>query len=177
MTDPRSDPMTDPVTDPAAEHDSAAGPAAGPFVAGAALVAFGLLMLSQVPAIKADGIELGGPRFFPLLVLVLLTALSVVYLLQQLRAVVRRTGLLPVERFQHLPAAAALVGLLVVYAFVLAPVGYVIATSGFFVGASRAMGSRQLPRDVVVGIGLALLVYLSFTRLLGVSLPAGVLPL
>jgi putative tricarboxylic transport membrane protein len=171
-----SDPMTD-VTDPAAEHDSAAGPAAGPFVAGAVLVAFGLLMLSQVSAIKADGVDLGGPRFFPLLVLVLLTGLSVVYLLQQLRAVVRRTELLPVERFQHIPAAAALVGLLVCYAFVLGPVGYVISTSAFFVGSSRAMGSRHLARDVAVGIGLSLLVYLSFTRLLGVSLPAGVLAL
>jgi len=172
-----TDPMTDPVTDPAAERDSAAGPAAGPFVAGAVLVAFGLLMLTQVSAIEADGVDLGGPRFFPLVVLVLLTGLSVVYLLQQLRAVVRRTELLPVERFRHMPAAAALVGLLVVYAFVLAPVGYVISTSVFFIGSSRAMGSRHLTRDVVVGIGLSLLVYLSFTRLLGVSLPAGVLGL
>ncbi len=172
-----SDPMTDLVTDPAAEQDSAAGPVAGPFVAGAALVAFGLLMLSQVSAIKADGVDLGGPRFFPLVVLVLLTALSAVYFLQQLRAVVRHTELLPVERFQHMPAAAALVGLLVVYAFVLGPIGYVLSTSAFFIGSSRAMGSRHLTRDVVVGIGLSLLVYLSFTRLLGVSLPAGVLAL
>jgi putative tricarboxylic transport membrane protein len=53
----------------------------------------------------------------------------------------------------------------------------VISTSAFFVGSSRAMGSRHLARDVAVGIGLSLLVYLSFTRLLGVSLPAGVLAL
>ena len=63
------------------------------------------------------------------------------------------------------------------YAFVVGPVGYVPATAVFFVVAARTMGSRQLPRDIVVGIGLTLLVYLSFTRALGVFLPQGVFPL
>ena len=77
----------------------------------------------------------------------------------------------------NLPAAAALVATLVAYAFVVGPVGYVPATAVFFVVAARTMGSRQLPRDIVVGIGLTLLVYLSFTRALGVFLPQGVFPL
>jgi putative tricarboxylic transport membrane protein len=146
-------------------------------VAGVVLVGVSVLLITQVFAIRADGFDPQGPRFFPLVVLTLLAGLSVVYLLQQVLALLRHTELLPAEPFTHMPAAAALVGLLVAYAFVLAPLGYVLTTSVFFVGAARTMGSRHLTRDVVVGIGLALLVYLTFTRALGVSLPAGVLPL
>jgi putative tricarboxylic transport membrane protein len=70
-----------------------------------------------------------------------------------------------------------LVALLVGYAYVLVPLGYVVTTSFFFVAAARTMGSRLVGRDIVVGIGLSLGVYLLFTGALGVSLPAGVLPL
>lgn len=163
--------------DPTVEPDHSSDSPLGPFVAGAVMVAVGVVLLTQVFAITAEGFDPEGPRFFPLIVITLLTALSVVYLLQQAMAVARRSVRLPAERFTHMPAAALLVGLLVAYAFVLGPLGYVPTTSIFFVGAARAMGSRHLPRDIVVGVGLSLLVYLTFTRALGVSLPAGVLPL
>jgi putative tricarboxylic transport membrane protein len=39
------------------------------------------------------------------------------------------------------------------------------------------LGSRHLLRDVIVGVGVAVVVYLSFTRFLGVRLPPGVLEL
>lgn len=159
------------------EPDHSSDSVVGPLVAGAGLVLLGGVLLTQVVAIDAEGFAPAGPRFFPLVVLSLLTGLGAVYLLQQVRAVARRTETLPAERFGHLRAAAALVGLLVGYAFVLGPVGYVPATSVFFVAAARTMGSRHLPRDVVVGVGLSLLVYLTFTRALGVFLPQGVFPL
>lgn len=172
-----------PVGSGAARCPAAAGPedttgsSKGPLATGVGLVVLGLLLLSQVFAIRGEGLSPQGPRFFPMIVVTLLTALAVIYVLQQVRALLRRTELLPAERFSHLPAALVLVGLLVGYAFVLAAVGYVLATAAFFVGAARTMGSRHLVRDVVVGIGLALLVYLTFTRALGVFLPEGVLPL
>lgn len=159
------------------EPDHSSDSVVGPLLVGAGLVMLGGVLLTQVFAIDADGFSPEGPKFFPLVVLSLLTALSVVYLLQQVRAIVRHTETLPAEKFSHMPAAAALLGLLVVYAFVLGPVGYVVATSAFFVGAARTMGSRHLVRDLVVGVGLSLLVYLTFTRALGVFLPQGVFPL
>lgn len=150
---------------------------AAPLVAGVVLVGFGILLMTQVVAIKGDGFSPGGPRFFPLVVVTLLTVLAAVYLLQQVWAVAGRAALLPSERFSHMPAVLALLGLLVAYAFVLAFAGYVVATAAFFVGAARTMGSRLLARDLVVGVLLSLLVYLTFTRALGVFLPQGVLPL
>ena len=146
----------------------------GPFAFGAGIVLVSGVLLSQVFAIETDeGLAPQGPRFMPFVVITLMLALGLVYVAQQ-AAAVRRHESLPAERFTHLPAAAALVATLVAYAFV---VGYVPATAVFFVVAARTMGSRQLPRDIVVGIGLTLLVYLSFTRALGVFLPQGVFPL
>ena len=81
----------------------------------------------------------------------------------------------PVE-VQWLPPvllAAALCG----YVFALEPLGFVLATVVFFVLTARILGSRQLVRDLVVAIPLALAVYLSFTQLLAIGLPSGVLPI
>lgn len=169
--------MTESVHDAEPALGEPQGRPVGPFAFGAGIVLVSGVLLSQVFAIETDeGLAPQGPRFLPLVVITLLLVLSLVYVAQQLAAV-RQGGSLPAEAFSHLPAAALLVGLLVVYAFVVGPIGYVISTSAFFVAAARTMGSRHLVRDVVVGIGLSLLVYLMFTRLLGVFLPQGVFPL
>ncbi len=155
----------------------APGRPVGPFAFGAGIVLFSGVLLSQVFAIETTvGFAPEGPRFLPLVVLTLLLALALVYVAQQLAAV-RQGGGLPAEPFAHMRAATLLVLTLVVYAFVVGPVGYVPATAVFFVVAARTMGSHHLVRDIVIGVGLSLLVYLSFTRALGVFLPQGVFPL
>ena len=159
------------------EGDRAGTSPVGPLVAGVGLLALSVLLLTQVWGIRADGFSPEGPRFFPLIVLGLLTVLALVYLAQQVLAMGRGGEGHPAERFEHMLAAGVLVALLVVYAFVLNPLGYVVATSAFTFAAARTMGSRNVPRDVVVSIGLSLVVYLVFTRALGVFLPEGVLPL
>lgn len=171
------------MTEPTARDETAPalgeaqGRPAGPFAFGAGIVLVSGVLLSQVfRIVSPDGLSPQGPRFFPLVVVTLMLALGLVYVAQQATAV-RRGESLPAERFAHLPAAAALVGLLAVYAFVVGPLGYVPATAAFFIAAARTMGSRHLVRDVVIGIGLSLLVYLAFTRALGVFLPQGVFPL
>ncbi|MGW0432536.1 tripartite tricarboxylate transporter TctB family protein [Micromonospora sp. NPDC003197] len=80
------------------------------------------------------------------------------------------------ERIQWLQPvllAVALCG----YVFALEPVGFVLASAVFFVATARILGSRQLLRDVVIGVPLALVIYLAFTYLLAIQLPSGVLPL
>jgi putative tricarboxylic transport membrane protein len=141
------------------------------------MVGLGLLVLHEVFAIRADDFGPDGPRFLPLVVVGLWLGLSVAYLGQQAARVLRHRPGLPAERFAHSLGVAALLGLLVAYAYVLDPLGYLIATFLFFAGSSRALGSRQLRRDVVVAAGLTVVVYFLFTRALGVHLPEGVLPL
>jgi len=64
---------------------------------------------------------------------------------------------------------------LVAYLILIEPVGFIIASAVLFAGAAFAMGSRRVARDIAVGVILATILYIGFTRGLGLRLPAGVL--
>ena len=55
--------------------------------------------------------------------------------------------------------------------------GFVMASSGLFWVAARGFGSRRPLRDAVIAVGLSVVVFLAFTRGLGLALPVGVLGL
>jgi putative tricarboxylic transport membrane protein len=160
-----------------APADGAAGASLAPLIAGVVMVGAGVLLLLQIPKIPGEGVAIDGPRFLPLVALIIWTALSLGYLGQQVLAFVRHRPGLPSEPFERMPAAALMVALLVGYGLALNPVGYLISTSIFFVATAFILGSRHLARDTVVAILLTAGVYFAFTQALGVRLPAGVLPL
>ena len=64
---------------------------------------------------------------------------------------------------------------LLAYLFLIERAGFIIASATLFVTAAFAMGSRRLARDVAIGVILATVLYIVFTRGLGLSLPAGIL--
>ena len=64
---------------------------------------------------------------------------------------------------------------LIAYLLLIERAGFVIASAVLFVGAAYAMGSRRFVRDIVIGVLLALALYVLFNRGLGLDLPAGVL--
>ena len=71
-----------------------------------------------------------------------------------------------------------LTAILVVYAFLLNPLGYIIATALLFPAVAYVLGSRgrrKVLRNLAIGVALGVLVFFSFTELLGVRLPDGVL--
>jgi hypothetical protein len=72
---------------------------------------------------------------------------------------------------------ALLVAALCGYAYVLEPVGFLLSTVVFFVLAVWILGSRHLIRDGLIGVVLSAVIYFSFTQLLAISLPMGVLPI
>lgn len=55
------------------------------------------------------------------------------------------------------------------------PLGWILAATVLFTGVAAALGARPLWRPAVVGLVLALVIHLAFTRLLGVYLPPGIL--
>lgn len=168
-----------PVTDEATPAAPATGDQASPVVpvlVGAAMVAIGVLLLTQVPAIRADGYGTQSPRFLPLAVISLWTVLSIVYLLRALLVLLRRSDALPAEQFGRLGRVSLLLVLLIGYAYTIDPLGYVPTTAVFFVGTARVLGSHHVKRDVVSAVLLATGIYLSFTELLNVRLPQGVMP-
>ena len=73
------------------------------------------------------------------------------------------------------PTVGMLVASLVVYLLLIERAGFVIASALLFFGATFAMGSRRIVRDLAIGFALSLTIYLVFTRALDLRLPVGVL--
>ena len=119
------------------------------------------------------GFDPAGPRFFPLLVTSAWLLLSLAYLVEGLRA--PRTPAAKADRSWFEPVAIS--ALLVLYALLVVPLGYMVATALLFFAAARVLGSRQVMRDIVVAVVLAVVVYIAFTQFLDISLPEGVLGL
>lgn len=147
-----------------------------------AFLALGLIVLFSTFQIRqGGGYSAVGPRAFPLAVAIGLLLLSVIFLL--------RTTLFPdreliesaaaEEAATHWLTVGLLLALLVLYVYALRPLGYVVATALFFpAGAWVLRGWTRgtiLARDLLIGLLLALVIYVSFTRYLGVRLPAGLL--
>ena len=72
-------------------------------------------------------------------------------------------------------AVGLLAVVLILYLFLLAPAGFIIASAVLFSGATFAMGSRRPIRDLGLGLILAVALYVIFTAGLGLRLPEGVL--
>jgi putative tricarboxylic transport membrane protein len=53
--------------------------------------------------------------------------------------------------------------------------GFILVSTAMFVLTARAFGSRRVARDALVAVVLAVVVYVAFTRGLGVALPSGLL--
>ena len=64
---------------------------------------------------------------------------------------------------------------LMVYGFVLVPVGFILATSFLIIYEARVLQPGRWVRNVVLGVGSATVVYFTFVKLLNVMLPAGIL--
>ncbi|GAB3821648.1 tripartite tricarboxylate transporter TctB family protein [Kribbella italica] len=150
-------------------------------VAAVVLVVLSATFLVGVFDIRSPkGLDPQGPRFFPLLVTAAWLLLSIGYLIEGLRS--PRTAKAPAESGGGITGRSwfepvALSALLVLYAFLVVPLGYMIATAGLFWAAARVLGSRQLVRDIVVAVVTAVVVYIAFTQFLDISLPEGVLGL
>jgi putative tricarboxylic transport membrane protein len=79
-----------------------------------------------------------------------------------------------VRRTRWVPLAVCVAAALVFIVGV-EPLGYVIVSSIVFWLTAWALGARHVVDTAVIGVVLSLVVYLAFTRLLDISLPAGAL--
>jgi putative tricarboxylic transport membrane protein len=160
----------------------------GPRLVAFALVAGAAFLIYQAfQIVRGGGYSVVSPGTFPLAVAIGLLVLGLVF-------AVRTTfwpdrdladSALAEERASHWPTVGLAALLLVAYGlalngFKLGPLtvpglGFVVATSLFLPSASRALGSRALLRDAIVGVILAVAIYFAFTQYLGVRLPPGVL--
>jgi putative tricarboxylic transport membrane protein len=153
----------------------------GPRIFAVALLAFGLFLLFGTFQISGkEGFSPSGPRFFPLVVAVGLLVFATLFLIS---TTLRRDRYLgekaaAEEASTDWPTTGMVVAILVIYAFLLNPLGYAVATALFFPAVAYVLGSRgrrKVLRNLAIGVALGVLVFFAFTELLGVRLPDGIL--
>lgn len=145
------------------------------------VVGFGVYFLQGAYRIKVlPSYSNIGPRFFPFLVAYALLACGVVLTVQALRGV---RGL-PEEaedvdadaptdwRALVVMGAALLLNLLL-----MRTAGFIVASTVLYLGVAVAFHERNWLRAVLIGAALSTAIYLAFTDLLGLTLPAGIVPL
>jgi putative tricarboxylic transport membrane protein len=144
---------------------------------GESILALVVLLLGVFVAIETALLRTGpgysaiGPKLFPWLVAAGLVLVGLA-LLRESRsgAVEHPTGF----ELDAPPLLLVTVGL-VAQMLLMQPAGFVIASTVLFVAVARSFGSRRPARDAAIGLVLCAVVYVAFTRGLGLSLPAGAL--
>jgi putative tricarboxylic transport membrane protein len=153
----------------------------GPRIFAVALLAFGLFILFGTFQISGrEGFSPSGPRFFPLVVAVGLLVFGTLFLISTTLRQDRYLGEKAAAEgaATDWPTTGQVAAILVVYAFLLDPLGYIVATALLFPAAAYVLGSRgrrKVLRNLAIGVVLGVLVFFSFTELLGVRLPDGLL--
>jgi putative tricarboxylic transport membrane protein len=111
-----------------------------------------------------------GPRFFPYLVAAGLL-LSGVFLLRE--ALSRKTA--PDSRNRSRGSNLGILTIALASGVLgLDRAGFILTSVVVFWLVARAFGSRRIWRDALAGVVLSVIVYLAFTRGLGLPLPAGI---
>lgn len=149
-----------------------------PRIAALLLIAGGLFLLYHALEIgSVRGYSVVGPSVMPIVVSLGLTALGIALAVRTTAWPDRDLGRVAAAQAEatHWPTTGLLGALLVLYAFALAPLGYIVSTAIVVPTAARVMGSHESLRDVVIGIALAITIFVGFTRFLNIRLPAGIL--
>ncbi|HKY86642.1 MAG TPA: tripartite tricarboxylate transporter TctB family protein [Pseudorhodoplanes sp.] len=141
-------------------------PAGGVVALALALMAGVILWdMSQLQITSAYGV---GPKMMPIVVACGLLVLAVANLVMALR------GDMPTRESAD-PKAILLIlgGLAALIAIIGLGGGFIPATAILFAATSAAFGRKAFIADLVIGFGLALLIFLIFDKLLTLSLPFG----
>jgi len=135
-----------------------------------AIAAFIFWQAGQIDA--ASGYSAVGPRFTPLVVASGLLLVGVLLLKDALAGGWKgMDGVHPPEPFCA-PAFLWIAAGLAVHMAIIGTVGFTPASTLLFVVVARGFGSRTPLRDALIGAALAASVFLFFTRVLNLALPA-----
>lgn len=142
----------------------------------------GLLIIWQASLIKSGMMrDPVGPRAAFYLCGGLMTGGGIIVILRNLLAIRRNRTVLAAPEgtldTEGYPAvfwrAAALAGVCFAYAFLLQPLGYLIATPLFILAALGVLDQRNWLRNLVIALCFTVIAYLVFAMALGVRMPHG----
>jgi putative tricarboxylic transport membrane protein len=135
---------------------------------GLGLIAVSALVFWQSWDLKASfGNQTIGPQMMPFVVSGLLALLGVLTIREG------RRGTAPPREAESWAAIFWIAGGLAAMIALIKSVGFVPGTAVLFAATARAFGSTRALVDFGIGAALALVTYLFFVRVLGLSLPSG----
>lgn len=145
----------------------------------AGIVIAGLLYLVGARAIPASGgYARVGPGLFPLVIAVGLIGVGLWLGVEALRGRAAQPAAeedADPDRPPDLGAIGLLALALLADILLVDLLGFVLASTVLFVLTARAFRSRRTARDAMIGLAIAAVAYVGFTRGLDLTLPAGVL--
>ena len=142
-----------------------------------ALLALGAFVLGVAGRMPATGGFSGvGPGAMPTIVGVGLVGVGLWLLGERLTGGWRKAEPEPTARGEHAFHGAGFAWVsaaLAAQMLLISTAGFVIAATALFAGVARGFGSRRPLRDALLGLAVALAIFVFFVHLLNVNLPAG----
>ena len=119
-----------------------------------------------------------GPQVFPTIIGIFIVAVALFLSIEILRGNYGQpegTEFGEIESKTDFKTLGTVSASILTYPFLIERAGFVIASTVVFFGVGFAYGARKIIKNLLISIIFALIVYLTFTKLLSVELPAGIL--
>lgn len=143
------------------------------------LLALGLVVLYDTYNMEVPpGSGTVGPQIFPYLISGFTIILAISLAIQVLRGNLGQpegTEFGDVVERTDYKTLALVAGSMLTYPLLVESAGFVVASVVAFFGVSYAFGSKKLLKNFLIALIFSLVVYVTFTKLLSVELPAGIL--
>ena len=134
----------------------------------AGLVVFAIVLVIDAMRIQANVTYGMGPEAVPIVIAICFGVLAIGNLVNALRADFPER-----EQMDFRPVGLVLIGLAAMIAIIGFDGGFIPAMTVLFVATSTAFGRRAILTDTVIGFVIGTVIYIAFSRLLTLSLPAG----
>ncbi|MDQ8193308.1 tripartite tricarboxylate transporter TctB family protein [Coraliomargarita sp. SDUM461004] len=130
--------------------------------------AFAMFTSLQFPSAKGDGL---GPGMLPLILALLLGGLALVDFLATRKK--ENSNSDSAEDQQHTGATWLLVGILILYIWLLPWLGFISSSALLSMASLRIFGYYNYVRSAAISLSLAFILYILFSLIMNVALPTG----